>query len=324
MIRDRRCPGLLTRHVLATGCLLFALGACDASIGPPAEEDGAVPVLDQGALPDGGGPAVDAPTDDGTLSPCGNGACEAGEDEQSCPEDCKPSVWRPKPGTTWQWQLRGPLDVSVDVTMYDIDLFDNTKETIAALQADGRVVICYFSAGSLENWRPDAATIPAAAVGEDMDGWDERWLDVRHQGVRDAMVARLELAKQKGCDGVEPDNVDGYQNDTGFDLSFADQLDFNKFLAAEAHARGLSIGLKNDLGQISQLVGHFDWALNEECYEYGECDRLTPFIDAGKAVFHCEYGSAASEVCPTTQPLGLSTLIKRLDLMAWFDACWLH
>lgn len=238
--------------------------------------------------------------------------------------DLNPNIWRPKPGTTWQWQLRGTLDTTIDVEMYDIDLFDNSAATIAALKAAGRKVICYFSAGSLEAWRPDADQIPRAAVGKKLQGWDENWLDVRVQGVRYVMLDRLDLAQTKGCDGVEPDNVDGYQNDTGFDLTADDQLSFNMFLAAEAHKRGLSVGLKNDLGQIPQLVGHFDWALNEECYNYDECEELRPFVDAGKAVFHCEYEHGVTEVCPITRPLHLSTLIKKWELEAWLDACWMH
>jgi hypothetical protein len=61
------------------------------------------------------------------------------------------------------------------------------------------------------------------------------------------LFARLDLAVAKGCDGVEPDNVDGYANNTNFPLTVQDQLQFNIWLANEAHARGLSIGLKNDL-----------------------------------------------------------------------------
>jgi hypothetical protein len=42
-------------------------------------------------------------------------------------------LWVPSPKTTWQWQLNGlPLDTSVDVEMYDIDLFDNDTATVAA------------------------------------------------------------------------------------------------------------------------------------------------------------------------------------------------
>lgn len=45
------------------------------------------------------------------------------------------------------------------------------------------------------------------------------------------MSARLKKAQDKGCDGVEPDNVDGYTNDNGFHLTAHDQLTFNKWLA---------------------------------------------------------------------------------------------
>ncbi len=237
-------------------------------------------------------------------------------------------VWQPAPGTTWQWQLTGTIDTSVDVEMLDIDLFDAASETIAALQADGRVVVCYFSAGSHEDWRPDAAEFPEEAIGDPLDGWPgERWLDVRDEQVRAIMLARLELAVSKGCDGVEPDNVDGWANTTGFPLTGADQLDYNRFLATQAHARGLSIGLKNDLDQIPELVADFDWALDEECVAYDECELLEPFLAAGKAVFHVEYvddpadGPALAEQVCAGVPDGFSTLIKTWDLDAWRLAC---
>ena len=39
---------------------------------------------------------------------------------------------------------------------YEIDLFDTAQDTIDALHAAGGYVICYVSAGSFEDWRPDA------------------------------------------------------------------------------------------------------------------------------------------------------------------------
>src|SRR6185503_4099576 len=161
-------------------------------------------------------------------------------------------------GTSWQWQLTGTINTSFDVDMYDIDLFDAPAAKIAELHAAGRIVICYFSAGSYENWRPDANQFPAAALGNELDGWPgERWLDTRSTAVRNIMTARLDLAVQRGCDGVEPDNVDGYTNGSGFALTAATQLNYNRFLAAEAHARHLSIGLKNDLDQVTALLPDF-------------------------------------------------------------------
>lgn len=101
------------------------------------------------------------------------------------------------------------------------------------------------------------------------------------------MQKRLDLAKSKGCDGVEPDNVDAYtqKNGGGFKITYQQQLTYNIWLAREAHARDLSIGLKNDVDQVKDLVTHFDWALNEECYEYNECDTLAPFIKGELSCF---------------------------------------
>jgi hypothetical protein len=255
----------------------------------------------------------------------GDGDGESGDGDG----DGDGEVWTPTPGTTWQWQLTGDIDVGVDVAMYDIDLFDAPDAVLEQLHADGRIVICYFSAGSHEDWRPDAGDYPPEAIGDPLDGWPgERWVDIRHAGVRSILEARLDLALARGCDGVEPDNVDGYANATGFPLSGDDQLDFNRFLATAAHARNLSVGLKNDLEQIDALVADFDWALDEECVSYDECELLSPFIAAGKAVFHVEYvddpaaGPAlADSVCPVTVRLGFSSLIKTWDLDAWRLPC---
>jgi len=221
--------------------------------------------------------------------------------------------------STWQWQLQGELDTSHDVDVYDIDLFDTDRSVVSGLRADGRVVICYFSAGSYESWRPDADRFASAALGEPLDGFeDERWLDVRDPSVRDVAERRLDLAVERGCDGVEPDNVDGYANDTGFDLTGDDQLDYNRFLAAAAAERDLLIGLKNDLDQLPELADVFDFAVNEQCHEFDECDVYVPFIAQGKPVFNAEYARRFVDdhdaLCARSRELGLRTLVLPLDL----------
>jgi len=233
------------------------------------------------------------------------------------------AIWSPSPGTSWQWQLHGPVDTTIDVEMYDIDLFDTPVQTIIDLEAQGRAVICYVSAGSWEDWRPDAGDYPAIVLGDPLDGWPgERWVDIRRLDLLGPILeARLDLARDKGCTGVEPDNVDAYQNSSGFPLVAADQLAFNRWLATEAHERGLSIGLKNDLDQVPDLVADFDWAINEQCYQYAECDLLQPFIDAGKAVFGVEYSGDEAVFCPYFNALGYSWLKKDLDLGAWRIDC---
>ena len=231
--------------------------------------------------------------------------------------------YRPDANTSWQWQLNGPVNTSYDVEVYDIDLFDASASLIRSLKESGKRVICYFSAGSWEDWREDNRSFPPEVLGKALDGWpDERWLDIRSDLLRPIMRKRLDLAVEKGCDGVEPDNMDGYTNDTGFDLSGADQLKYNKFIANEARKRGLGVGLKNDLDQIGELEPFFDFALSEECHIDGDCDRLAPFTEANKPVFNAEYArkyvdnqnGERDAMCRRSLGLGLRTLILPIDL----------
>ncbi len=232
-------------------------------------------------------------------------------------------VWLPPAVSSWQWQLTGTIDQTVAAQMFDVDLFDTPASTVASLHALGHKVVCYVSAGSFENWRPDAAQFPAAVKGNALDGWPgEQWLDVRQwTALRPVLEARMDLCRSKGFDGIELDNVDGYQNDTGFPLVATDQLTFNRALAASAHARGLSVGLKNDLDQVRDLVATFDWALNEECFTYDECDLLHPFVAAGKAVFNVEYTLTPDQFCPQARTLGFNSLAKHLSLDAYRVPC---
>jgi hypothetical protein len=230
--------------------------------------------------------------------------------------------YQPPALTTWQWQLEGDLNTSYSVEMYDVDLFDTAVATIEQLQSNNHKVICYFSAGSYENWRDDANKFSAVDYGRNLEGWEgERWLDIRSANVHRIMTARLDLAVSKGCDGVEPDNMDGYTNTSGFSLTADDQLAYNRFLANAAHQRGLSIGLKNNLDQVLQLVEYFDFAVNEQCFEYDECALLAPFIEANKAVFNAEYAdiyvndtTARNSLCVEAMNLQLSSLVMPLNL----------
>ncbi len=189
-----------------------------------------------------------------------------------------PGAGIPTVATTWQWQLHGNINTSYTVSVYDIDLFEAPTGTISALKTSGKKVICYFSAGSSENWRPDYGTFDSRAIGQPLKSWaGENWLDIRSQNVLDIMLKRLDLAVTKGCDGVEPDNMDGYSNSSGFPLSATDQLAFNRRIANEAHTRGLTVALKNDGAQAASLVAYFDLSLNEQCHEFNECSQLSVF-----------------------------------------------
>ncbi|MFQ5490583.1 MAG: endo alpha-1,4 polygalactosaminidase [Phycisphaerae bacterium] len=270
----------------------------------------------------GGGGGADGPN--GTP-PTGDGAT-LGALGPDVPPTTDGSWYRPSTDTTWQWQLQpndqGRINTTYDVDLYDIDLFDVDQTVIADLQADGRRVICYFSAGTFEDFRDDAGAFDQADLGNTLDDFaDERWLDIRSAGVQAIMLDRLDLAVAKGCDGVEPDNVTGFENDSGFDLTATDQLAFNRFIANAAHQRGLSVGLKNDLEQIAQLLDYFDFAVNEQCHEFDECEVYDALIGAAKPVFNAEYAdrfvdepAVRDAMCADARGQGLRTLVLPIDL----------
>ncbi len=229
-------------------------------------------------------------------------------------------------GASFSWQLVEPVDTTIAADVYDIDLFNNDASVVQALHGQNRKVICYVSVGSWESFREDAANFPPEAIGNTYEPpfEDEKWLDIRHTGVRDLMKARLDVCKAKGFDAVEPDNIDGYLVNTGFPLTAQDQLDFNRFLAQEAHKRGLSIGLKNDGEQAPELLADFDWALSEECVADNFCEEFQPFSDAGKAVFMVEYtdrSTTLAQLCPVASSRGYFGLLKNRDLDAFRQTC---
>lgn len=233
------------------------------------------------------------------------------------------TVTLPPQEALWQIQYVGEIDTTLDVNVFNLDLLDTPPSTIEALHRHNVFVMCYFSAGSYEEWRPDADKFPAEVLGKDLEGWPgEKWLDIRRMDLLAPIIeARLDLAVSKGCHGVDPDNVNGYDNDTGFSLTYADQIRYNNFLAEAAHERGLSIGLKNDLKQIPDLISSFDWLLNEECFFYQECELLLPFVKMGKPVFVIEYELEPSDFCPQALQMNVNALHKNWELDAYRVDC---
>jgi hypothetical protein len=235
--------------------------------------------------------------------------------------------WQLAPGSRWQIQFTGDqIDTALDVDVYDLDLFDTTAEMIADLHLREKHAICYVNVGAWEDWRPDAADFPAEVVGNDYEGWPgERWLDVSNiAALAPIMEARLDLCKEKGFDGVDPDNLDSYYQDTGFEITIEDQLAYLNWIADAAHERGLAIGLKNVPELAAQLEPVYDWALTESCFAQGWCEEMSIFIENGKPVFAIEYveeGMTLDNFCERAAELGFSAILKNRALDGWIEFC---
>jgi endo-alpha-1,4-polygalactosaminidase (GH114 family) len=234
--------------------------------------------------------------------------------------------WRPAPGLSWQWQLSDfEIDTSIQADVYDIDL-DVDASVIGDLHAKGRWVICYISVGSQEDWRADKDQFPAEVLDNDYDGWPgEKWLDIRQiDKLAPVMRARLDRCASKGFDAVEPDNMEVYTNDTGFPLTYEDQLKYARWLADEAHQRGLAIGQKNASDQVLDLVQVYDFAITEDYFFYNEAESMLPYIKAGKPVFAAEYTDLAGDFesfCARSMEFGFSTILKNRELDSWVQTC---
>lgn len=231
--------------------------------------------------------------------------------------------WTPAANLRWQIQFSGAIDTSLNVDVYDVDMFDTSADTIKMLHAQSKHVICYISVGTWENWRPDAASFPKITIAGPNGDWPgENWLDVRQvAALGGVMGSRMDLAKSKGCDGIDADNMDGYTNNPGVPMTASDQLTYNRSIAALAHDRGLAIGLKNDLLQQASLVSSFDYTISESCYDYNECSYLTPFVTAGKPVFLIEYNKSTSQFCTAANQANYNAIQKHQTLDAWVAFC---
>jgi hypothetical protein len=229
--------------------------------------------------------------------------------------------WQPPPRTAaWQWQLQGKIDPNLKAWAYDIDGFEARKRDVRALHRRRHRAICYLDIGSWESYRPDAGRFPKSVIGRRYAGFpDERWLDIsRFQLFAAPLEQRIAMCARKRFDAVEPDNLAGWEpeNKTGFQISRADQLRFNRWIARQVHRRGMAVALKNDGRQVKQLVHLFDFAIVEQCFQYRECGYYLPFVRRHKAVFEAEYELKPSQFCEQAIGLGFSAIRKSYDLFA--------
>lgn len=235
-----------------------------------------------------------------------------------------------RPGTSWDWQIGGTPNPGVLANahptsgqkMLDVDMENTSASQITSIKGQGITPVCYIETGSWENYRSDASQFPKAALGNTLNGYpDERYLNITNSTVESLIKARIQRAAAKGCAGIEPDLDDTWQANgynTGFNLSYSSVLAYNHRLADYAHSLGLMFGLKNAGGtqQVADSVSFTDFALNEQCNQYGECAGYKAYIAAGKAVFQVEYSLSTTRFCPADNAANFDGLKKRESLTA--------
>lgn len=242
------------------------------------------------------------------------------------------TIYKPKIGDSFDWRLDSINLNEVDqytCKIIDIDAFSATKELVDAFHARGIKVIAYVSVGTIENYRPDTALLPPEIIGNIYPEWpDERFLDIREiEKLKPFITFRFDMIKQKGFDGIEPDNIDIYTMETGFNLTLNDARLFCEWIIDEAHKRNLSIGQKNAEELVPLLYKKFDWALTESIFYYHTQNNFSLYVSADKPVFSAEYIDQMSItdfntfVCPRAKELKYYAFLKHRNLTKWKYEC---
>jgi hypothetical protein len=221
--------------------------------------------------------------------------------------------WHPPQQLTWYWQLTGTPKIE-PVMAIDIDGFDNGAGEVATLHAVGQRAICYIDVGTAENWRSDYSKFPPSVMGSS-NGWPgENWLNVADLSTLEPiMTARFQMCQAAGYDAVEPDNMDGYENSTGFAITAAQQLTYDEWVANEVHSLGMAVFQKNDPDQASTLQPYFDGVIDEQCNQYTECSAYNSYLSAGKPVLNAEY-SGGTSFCAADNAAGIMGALYALAL----------
>lgn len=242
----------------------------------------------------------------------------------------KTNWWKPAAGVSFDWELDDITTNSTFTgTVVDVDAFTTDAATVAALHAKGHKVIAYLSVGTLEDDRTDAALLPKEVIGNKYKEWPkEKWLDIRQiDKLKPWLNSRFNNILQKGFDGIEPDNLDGYEAKTGFPLTESDARKYVDYLIEMAHVNGLAIGQKNVPDWSADYAAKLDFALTEDAFKQGWQEKLIPYIKLGKPVFTVEYTDVTSQktfettYCPQAAKLGFTAILKHRDLDAWVDKC---
>jgi hypothetical protein len=231
----------------------------------------------------------------------------------------------PDPGADWDWQLSENISSPRGVQVFDVDPDNVTAAQIAALRLAGIYTICYVSVGTMETYRDDHNDFPRKVIGWKYEDWpDEYFLDIRENDVAVIMAIRFAKCAAKGFNAVEPDNLDVYQNKSGFDITAEDTLEYIDNLIYAAHNVGLEIGQKN-VGELTPyLVDKLDFVITESCYQDGWCDEVLPYIKAGKPVFDAEYTDRPinfNKACKYAENMGISMILKDRDLTSTRRVC---
>lgn len=184
--------------------------------------------------------------------------------------------------------------------------------------------VCYINGFQTQpgsNWASSLVLHDASGNAVEDQGWEgEYLLDTSTAAKRSGIAAVFDSVvadcAKKGFRAVEFDNLDSYTR-SGRLLTADHNIAMAKLLVTSAHAHGLLAGQKNAVelsGRLRAEAG-FDFAIAEECVEWGEC---SDYVDVyGAKAFDVEYSDGSlslAEVCASSDRMA-STVYRDRDLV---------
>jgi glycosyl hydrolase family 114 len=270
----------------------------------------------------------------------------------------------------WYWQIGGGSLPSMTsgaastANIWDTDDFSDAgsmgsndepsgaSTVVSQLHAANKYSICYVEAGAQQD-EPDASHFAAADYGSaaskyQMQGYPgEYWYDTRGfaaykygdsnsvltgaaADIAAGMAQRIAGCKAEGQDAIEPDDLDGYTNQSnsgaaggGWGLTQQDAAGYEQWLAYTAHSNGLAVFQKNDGANTSVDEPYFDGMIIEECNHYDDpCtgasgDDANLYVSAHKPVLNAEYtedGESTAKFCSADESAGITGALFNVDL----------
>jgi hypothetical protein len=240
----------------------------------------------------------------------------------------------------WDTDLFADAGTSVN----SVGIPTGPSPVVQAIHAAGHYSICYVEAGAQQNGFPDFSDFATAdytngsLTTTQMQGYSgENWFDLRGfanyvagqsstltgaaPNIAAGLTQRIAGCKSEGQDAVEPDDLDGYTNQSqtgaaggGWGLTQADSAGFERWLAYTVHANGLAIFEKNDPANEPADEPLYDGMIIEECNFYsdpcsGSGGDTTAYLAAGKPVLNAEYEDQDKETttkfCPEDEAAGI-------------------
>lgn len=236
------------------------------------------------------------------------------------------STWPNMPASeihSFSLEAWGPQETGGNGDAVFVDGNLASSSYISELKSKGKRVVCYISAGTVEDWRDDKSSFDDDTAKHYKGfGGTETWLDITQwESFKGPMEARINEAASKGCQFIEYDNVDCDANmcvsGASYDQLFKDQTDYLNWLISTTHGKGMGVGLKNAQSHIESMSSKIDFAINEECQKYDECYYYKQLSSQNKAAFGVEYDNNGGKVCSVAKEYHMLT--KYRTGSTWHD-----